>query len=673
MTSSNSKVNVRRANFNFLRFSEKKTRRLSERLGLIGVVSMLVISMLTTLDVVFMRTVLNSPIPGSNELLATFFSVSVAAVLLIGLAKRETLEVNLLEGVLPRRLVDWLRVIGSGVFVAALALLGWQVMGTAISAFQRGNVTTILQLKTWPFISIIAITLITAAIVQCIAYVLTLEDVLSGRRANQSTARENHTDGQTPAGVLPTPSQARVWLVAGTIMAAIIAAIWFIQSGISVYQPLFLANSGLSTACLFLLLWVLMLLFVPLAAAVILIGLGGSAALIGVPGALKVLGTGTVELLTSPNLAALPLFLLMGGFAIISGMANDIFRLAQATFGRFRGGLAYATIGGCAGFGALTGSSMATVATIGSISLPEMIRRGYSPSLGLGSIAAGGTLGQFVPPSTAIVIYALLVQESIGALYMAVLIPAMLTILFYMGTVALTVLIKRDSAPGTDPWDGKEFRSALFAALPLFLMMGSVLGGIFFGVFTATEAASVGVVLSFFIALARGKVNRATIWAVVTDSTRSTSMLYFVLIGATILSFFIGLSGVITDLTSALSATNLSGFGVVVVIVIAFLILGCFMDAFTIMIVTAPILAPLVVGYGFDPLWWGILVIMVVELGVVTPPLGIHIFVLKTIAPDVPLSVIYKGVLPFVLADFVKIAILIAFPVLTLWLPSLMN
>ena len=340
-----------------------------------------------------------------------------------------------------------------------------------------------------------------------------------------------------------------------------------VYAATTAYQPMLTSASTAFSISVFFLLWVLILLFVPIAAALVICALVGTGVLMGYPSALNILGSETVGLITNEELAVLPLFMIMGAFAGVAGLSSDIYRLAHATFSPFRGGLALASVGGCAGFGALTGSSLATVATIGSVAIPEMKQRGYSMQLSAGSIAAGGTLGQLIPPSTAIVLYAILVEESIGRLYIAVLIPALLTIVLYAAAILLWVTINPKLAPGRTPFNLREFLNALYSCKSVFLMFGVVIGGIYTGFFTATEAAAVGATIAFLIALYRGKLNRETLGLVVGEATRSTSMLYFVIIGAMAISFFFGTSGLPQTLLNSLIGLGLSNLAVILILI----------------------------------------------------------------------------------------------------------
>jgi C4-dicarboxylate transporter DctM subunit len=543
-------------------------------------------------------------------------------------------------------------------FTATLILIAWRVGVYTYEAQSRGMETMILQWPLSPFLWVITALFVFCVPVQFLAFIRSIVTTLEIVRQD---SKDNRFDTQTNTG--PTVSTTAAKMFAGFLVVA--AILYF---GVGALDPV-LTKHGTGMAILvFFVLWGLVLMFVPLAAALAICAILGAAAIFGYSHAFSVLGSETVGLITDTNLAVIPFFLMMGGFATAAGMSADIFRLAQALFGFLRGGLAIATIGGCAGFGALTGTSIATVATIGPVALPEMKKRGYSIELITGSIAAGATLGQLVPPSTAVVIYALLVQESIGRLYIAVLVPAFITALLYMLAVSFTIRLRPSAAPVKDKFQAREIWLALKASVWVLLMFVSVIGGIYTGIFTATEAAAVGAVIAFLVAVCRGKLSKETIWQVVGETTRSTSMLYFLIIGALTISFFMGTSGLPESVTSILTGSGLPGLAVLCILAVIYILLGTVMDSFAIMITTAPLVAPIITGYGYDLIWWGVIMVILVEMGVVTPPFGLNLFMVKSIAPEVSLTSVYRGVLPFVITDTVKLFLLIIFPSLSLWL-----
>jgi C4-dicarboxylate transporter DctM subunit len=618
--------------------------RSARQIAFIGVLGMIAVSLLTTFDIVVMRWLLNKPIAGSNEFLSTIFAVSVSAVLPGVLANRASLEIDILARRLGPSLVAFLRQFGHALQLVLVALIAWRVAAYADQSYVRGQATVILQWHTWPFLSLIALIFIFCVPVQFFAYM--------------STARNEDDE-----------LEAIDWRVFLTLALAAVLLLGVFLLGDELNSIFSLHPIELSLA-MFGLLWVLVLLMIPVAVVLLVCGLIGTVLLMGPNAALNVLGSETAGLMTNADLAVVPLFLLMGGFATAGGLSNDIYRLAHASFGFLRGGLAHATVGGCAGFGALTGSSLATVATMGRVALPEMRERGYAASLSSGCIVAGGTLGQLVPPSTAIVVYALLTEQSIGRLYIAVLVPAFITVVFYMSAITLSVHFRPELAPTQDKFNLREFFAAFRNASIVIGMFVLVIGGIYGGIFTATEAAAIGAAIAFFAALFRGKLKRESILAVISETTTATGLIYFVIIGAFIMTFFVGGAGLPEYLTELLGDSGLAPISIIFILVLFYVALGCVMDSFTLMIITAPLVAVVISKIGYDLTWWGVMMVMLVELGVVTPPFGMNLFVMKTVDSSIPLKTIFAGTLPFVVADLIKIILLIAFPWVVLWLPQ---
>jgi tripartite ATP-independent transporter DctM subunit len=646
---------------------DKRIQAITGRIAAIGVVGMLVIGIITSIDLLVLRGLLNAPLPGSNEILQTVFAVAIASVMASGFAQRSNLNVDMLQEWFGRRTAAWLEVIGDLLFAALFVLLVWRVGLQALNATVRAQQTVIMQLPLAPFLWAIVGFLALCIPVQLVVFLANLARTLAIPPLGAGGAKDD------PAMLVRMPVAAgRFWQTALLLVAA--AVVVLMGASIWLERPVAWLVAAPTTVSIvfFALLWVLVLLLIPIAAAMMVIGLVGSAVFIGANKTLNVLGSETVGLMTNPDLALIPLFIMMGNFAKASGLADDIYRLAHATFGFLRGGVAMATVVGCAGFGALTGSSVATAVTIGAAALPEMRRRGYSAELSAGCVAAGGTLGQLVPPSTAIVLYAILVEESIGKLYIAVLIPGLLSILMYMGAIAAYVGLYPSIAPGRDRFDLCEVAHAFWRSATVFLLFAAILGGIYTGLYTATEAAAVGAVFTFLVALYRRKLGRGSLWNVISETTRSVTMIYMMIIGALLISFFMDVTGLPAALTAAIGGSGLPPVAIIYVLVITYIVLGTALDSFTIMIVTAPLVAPLVVHLGYDPIWWGIMMVVLCELGVVSPPFGLNLFILKTLAPDVPISSVFRGVMPFMTADCIKCVILIHFPILALWLPQTM-
>jgi tripartite ATP-independent transporter DctM subunit len=417
-------------------------------------------------------------------------------------------------------------------------------------------------------------------------------------------------------------------------------------------------------------LFVFMLLGMPIGLSLGLIGYLGLVSINGVDAALVRLGLTAFSSTNSYLISLLPLFTLMGEFAFSSGITRDAYYAGYKWIGHRPGGLAIATIGGCAAFAAVCGSSVATSATIGASALPEMRRYKYNPSLATASVAAGGTLGILIPPSMGFVLYGLITEQSIGKLLISGILPGILLTLLFV--IAISVWTSLDPAAGPRgpraAW--RERIAALkdvWAVIVLFLV---VIGGIYSGVFTATEAAGVGAFCAFLIALSRGKLTRENVITSFKATMRTTGMIFLLIICAQIFSYFVAVSRLSSALAGFIGGLALPPLGILGAILILYIILGCIMEVFSAMLITMPILFPLIVSLGFNPIWFGVITVIMLEMGLITPPVGMNVFVIAGMARDVPMYAIFKGVWPFVIAMAACVAILIAFPQVALFLPN---
>ncbi len=431
-------------------------------------------------------------------------------------------------------------------------------------------------------------------------------------------------------------------------------------------------NTDLVAILGFVALFTLMLLRVPVGMAMGLVGVGGFAYLAGGTPALKIVGHTSMRSVTDWNFAVVPLFLLMGSFATTSGMSRELFRAANAYLGHLRGGLGIATIAACGGFSAICGSSVATAATFSRVAYPEMRRYNYPESFATGVIAAGGTLGIMIPPSTVLAVYGIITEQDIGKLFIAGVVPGIVAVLMYMGTISLIGRLQPGYLPaGKRAGWGERLASTrdVWATLLLFLF---VIGGIYGGVFTPTEAAGMGAAGAFIIGIVRRRLGRAEVVQSLLEATRTTAAVFTVLIGALLFGYFLTITQVPQKVTEFLTGLGIGRYGILALIMIMYLVLGCLMDALAMIILTVPIVFPVIKELGFDPIWFGIIIVMVAELGLMHPPVGMNIFVIKSVVEDVKISTIFRGVLPFIVTDILRLILLIAFPVLALWLPSKM-
>lgn len=419
-------------------------------------------------------------------------------------------------------------------------------------------------------------------------------------------------------------------------------------------------------------MFLLIALHVPIGVAMAVVGIGGFASIAGWGPALSLLATEPASTMSNLDLAVIPLFMLMGSLATTAGLAGDIYATAEALIGHRRGGLAATTVVASAGFGAVCGSGVATTATFGRVALPEMLGRGYSETVSSGSVAAGGTLGIIVPPSSIMILYAVLTENSILDLFSAALLPALLTVSLYLGAIFVVARLRPGTMPGSTRLPLATRLRVLTRAWGVIVLAVVVLGGIYSGIFTVNEAASVGTVIAFLFALGRGKLNRESFLAVLSEASVATVMIYVVVFGATIFSYFISITGVAGEIIAGIEWLELPSLGVIFLLVLLYLFLGAFFDEVAAIVITLPFVLPLVLSMGYDPVWWGILNVALVGIGMLTPPIGLNVMLLNSMRPDIPLSAIYRGVIPFFLADCVRVLILVLCPAVTLWLPGVL-
>ncbi len=419
-------------------------------------------------------------------------------------------------------------------------------------------------------------------------------------------------------------------------------------------------------------MFVLMLLRVPIAISMGLVGLVGLGLMRSWAAAFS---SATTEILdiAAYTLSVVPLFVLMGNFVTRAGMSRELYQAAYAFIGHRRAGLSMSTIVACAGFGAICGSSIATTATMARVSMPEMRRFNYEPSFAAGSICAGGTLGILIPPSVILVIYGIMTEQSIGALFAAGIVPGLIATAFYVAaSMAITARHPHYGPPGDrTPWPQRW--AALRKVWGVLVLFGLVMGGIYGGIFTPTEAAGVGAMGGFLFAVARGALPFRSLVEVLVESSRTTAMLFTIVIGAAIFANFLNFTTMPQDLKDFVASFHIHPIAVIVAICLIYVVLGTAMETLSMILLTVPIFFPLVQHLGFDPIWFGVLIVCVAEISMITPPVGMNIFVLSSVVPDVKTTDIWKGVLPFVLADVLRMFVLIAFPVLTLWLPRALN
>ncbi|MBB3179216.1 TRAP transporter large permease [Variovorax sp. Sphag1AA] len=423
----------------------------------------------------------------------------------------------------------------------------------------------------------------------------------------------------------------------------------------------------------FFALFALMLLRVPVGMAMGLVGVTGYASIVGIGPALKLVGQTSMRTVTDYTFGVIPMFMLMGALVSVSGVSRELFKAANSLIGHLRGGLGVATVLACGGFAAICGSSVATAATFSAVAYPEMRRFNYPQSFSTGVIAAGGTLGAILPPSTVLAVYAILTQQDIGKLFMAGIVPGILAMTMYVLTIMVIVKVRPGWLPGGEakPWSERvaDLKN-VWAPLVLFIF---VIGGLYGGFFTPTEAGGVGASGAFILGVLRRKLDGPKIREALLSATRTAAAVFTVLIGALLFGYFLTITQSPQKLTEFLTGLGIGRYGVLALIMLMYLVLGCLMDAMAMIILTVPIIYPVIVHLGFDPIWFGVIIVMTVELGLIHPPVGMNVFVIKSVVKDVSFTTIFKGVLPFILTDILRLVILIAFPIIALWLPTRMG
>ncbi|MDT4847642.1 C4-dicarboxylate TRAP transporter large permease protein DctM [compost metagenome] len=372
------------------------------------------------------------------------------------------------------------------------------------------------------------------------------------------------------------------------------------------------------------------------------------------------------------TLIVLPLFVLMGNLVAGAGISGDLFRAAQALIGRRRGGVAMATVVACGSFGAICGSSVATAATMGKVAIPEMRRLGYGDKLASAAVAAGGTLGILIPPSVIMVVYGVATQTHIGMLFAAGIVPGLVAVIGYM--IAVRYMVWRDpsQAPPSTERMKMDGRSLLRTLWPVAAIFGIVMGGIYGGLFTSVEASGIGAAAALLFALTRRNLTLAQIREIFADSTRTSAMMFAIILGAALFGEFVNITGVHEGLLALVQGSGLPPFGVIMVMIAIYLVLGCVLESLSMILLTVPIFFPIVLSLGFDPVWFGILIVVVVEIGLITPPIGVNLFVIRSVTPDIAMGSIVRGVLPFIVADLLRVMLIASVPALSLWLPNLL-
>lgn len=620
----------------------------TKRFALVAVFAILLIAFSTCADIIG-RALFGVSIYGLNEVTALLVAVAVSACLPFALVRGGALSIDVFAARFTSSAKSWIAIISAMMIACFMGLLSWRI-GVSATGMSRMNETTMLtNLPRAPFFLAMAVAFGVTAVVVLVTslYALALQVARSGWFSV-------------------------VWLVLGVLP---VIALWAILAGFLPLAPLtaVLPRATLPLALVLMAaLWVMILLSIPIGVGMGFVGMIGTVAMLGSGPALSVLGSEVSNFVTKDGLSVLPLFLMMGAFAGVAGVGKDLYNLSNALIGHIRGGLAQASILACAGFGTLSGSSIATQMSIGKIALGEMRARNYSAELASGSIAAGGTLGQLIPPSSALIIYAIMSQQSIGHLFVGAIIPGLLATFCYMAVVSVWLWISPRHAERSEFQGFAAIARAFAGAWSVILLLTLVLGGIYTGIFTELEAGAVGAAGAFLLALARGRLNRANFWSTMGDMTGSLAMIYFLIFGVVMLSFFFGVSGLPRAFIGFVQDIGLTPFATVLALILCYLVLGTVMDSFAIMMVTIPIFVPVITALGYDPIWWGLITIICMEAGMISPPFGLNMFIISSLDKTIPITTVYRGSWPFFVSTLFLIALLLFFPGIVTWLPGTM-
>ncbi len=608
----------------------------------LGGIMLAVMMFITAFDVIG-RFAFGHPIKGAQELSA----VMLVLVVFLGVAytakEKEHVRIELLLMYLKPRVRQALDVFSnliSLILVFGIAYQGIVQMGTQKERFVT---TTLLKMPLWPFALLLAL----GAMLLC---VVVIQDLVESLR--------EFADGQWK-------SRSMVFLGFG-----ICAVIFLTILGFSFENPFEATTVGIAGMVIML---VLMFIGVPIGFCMSAVGTAGMMYVINTSAGLTLLQTTPFDTTFSYDLTVVPLFILMGAIAFRSGISQDLYTMVYRWLGHLPGGLAIATIGACGGFAAVSGSSLATAATMGMVALPEMKQRQYSPALATGSIAAGGTLGILIPPSVVLIIYGFLTTQPISTLFMAGFLPGLLQILLYMAAVYM--ICKKNPAMGPPGLRSNMHQRMLslkntWGVIFLFIV---VIGGLYIGVFTPTEAGGIGAFGALIFIIMRRKLTVKNVSESLKDSVKTTAMSFIVLMGAMFLGYFLTVTQLPTLLSETVSNLPLNRYVILLMILVVYLLLGCVMDSLSIVLITVPIFFPVVQAMGFDPIWFGIIMVRVVEIGMITPPVGINVFIIKGVAQDVPMHEIFKGIMPFLAMDVIHLALLISIPQIALLLPNLLG
>jgi len=605
-------------------------------------VVLLAMMLLITGDVI-LRYFFSMPILGTLEIVEVMLACVVFFILAQTMAKQKHATADVFTSRLSKRTQSFVNASNYFVCLGLCCLMTWRLGEQALNVLSHGDVTENLDIPIYPFVFITAFGSAILSGVLLKYFIDSLADVVKSRSLKE-------------IGLL---------FVVILVLMLFTAVIWtgWPESNI---PPLITGLIGIGLLLLFLFIGM------PVIFVLGIVGFWGFTYLSGISGGLGLLGTVLYRQGSYYGFAIVPLFILMGAFCFYSGLSRDLYFTVHKWLGHLPGGLAMATVAACAGFAAVSGSSAATAATMGTVALPEMKRFNYDSKLATGSIAAGGTIGILIPPSIGFVLYGILTDQSIGKLFMAGIIPGVLEAIFYI--VTIYILCKRNpllgpQAPQTSFSEKLVSLKGTWGVIALFVL---VMGGIYLGVFTPSEAAAIGAFGAFLLAVGRRKLSWQGFKSSLTDTAESAGMALGILLTAMVFGYFLAVTRLPFDLADMVASLAVPPLGILVLILLVYIVLGCVMPALAMIVLTVPIFYPVVIALGYDPIWFGVIIVRVIEMAQITPPIGINVFVIKGVAKDIPMYTIFRGIIPFLIADIFQVALLVSIPQLSLWLPSLM-
>ncbi|MBW2138287.1 MAG: TRAP transporter large permease subunit [Deltaproteobacteria bacterium] len=598
---------------------------------------------------VCLRYVFDSPLTGVYEIIEFLMPVVTTFGLAYGELRKEHIAIDLLSSRFPQKTKAWVTPATHVLSTGILFLITWQSLVYADSVRRGGYVSQSLYLPEFPFVYFLAF--------GCGMFALAM--LVTLRRQ-----------------IVEAPNETRRWAWIGLFLGLALIVLF---AGTPFFKEMSWQLTPIDTGFVSIgLLLVLTFSGMYLSVTMGLLGFLGLVYLTDLNPSLSILGSTPYSTVASYSFCVIPLFILMGTFCFHSGLSEEIYFAVHKILGHLRGGLAMATVAACACFAAVSGSGMATAATMGKVALPEMRKYHYDLRLATGSIAAGGSMGILIPPSTILILYGILTQQSIGKLFLAGFIPGVLEAVFYIIVIMILCRFKPLLGPKGPKTTLREKAVAFKGTWGIASLFLLVIGGIYTGIFTPSEAAGVGAFGAFVMTLLKRKLTWTIFTSSLYDTAKLASVLMYILIGAMIYGRFLAVSRLPFVVADYIAALEVNRYVILILIIILYLILGSIMDIFCMVVLTVPIIFPVITALGFDPIWFGVIVVRLFEMGAITPPIGINVFVLKGVAQgvvkdDVPLGVIFKGIVPFFIADLFHVGMLVAFPQVALFLPSLMH